>query len=107
MAAKTKNNDPDILTYDEAMRSPDRAKWMEAAANEINELIKQGTWVEVPLSNAKSRILPGTWTFKIKRTSSRNTKAGGAYAVTYRRKLVTTTHLLLAGAPFACSLSYL
>ena len=60
--------DPDTLTFDEAMRSPDRDKWMEAARLEIEELIQQGTWVEVPLSDAKGKILPGTWTFRRKRT---------------------------------------
>ena len=68
LASKTKNNDPDIFTYDEAMKSPQRDKWMQAARNEIDELIKQGTWEEVPISEATTRILPGTWTFKIKRT---------------------------------------
>ena len=42
--------------------------WMEAARKEIASLEKNGTWLEVNASEAKSRILPGTWVFKQKRT---------------------------------------
>ena len=60
--------DPDTLTYEEAMRSDDRSKWIESAQIEISALVKQGTWVEVPQSEVKTKILPGTWTFRRKRT---------------------------------------
>jgi Reverse transcriptase (RNA-dependent DNA polymerase) len=43
-------------------------KWMEAARKEIASLEKNGTWIEVNSSIAKSRILPGTWVFRRKRT---------------------------------------
>ena len=39
---------------------------MQAAQNEISSLESKGTWVEVPLSDAKTKILPGTWVFKVK-----------------------------------------
>jgi hypothetical protein len=41
---------------------------MEAAAKEIASLEKNGTWFEVDMSVAKTRILPGTWVFRRKRT---------------------------------------
>ena len=41
---------------------------MEAARKEIASLEKNGTWIEVNASIAKSRILPGTWVFRRKRT---------------------------------------
>jgi Reverse transcriptase (RNA-dependent DNA polymerase) len=41
---------------------------MAAAAAEITSLEKNGTWTETETANAKSRILPGTWVFKRKRT---------------------------------------
>ena len=50
------------------MRSEDRSKWIESAQVEISALVKQGTWIEVPHSDAKTKILPGTWTFRHKRT---------------------------------------
>jgi hypothetical protein len=62
------NKDPDQLTYDEAMRSPDRERWKEAAQAEIDALVKKGTWLEVPMSSAEKKVLPGTWTFRRKRT---------------------------------------
>jgi Reverse transcriptase (RNA-dependent DNA polymerase) len=41
---------------------------MAAAAAEIASLEKNGSWIETQTANAKSRILPGTWVFKRKRT---------------------------------------
>ena len=62
--------DPDIFTYNEAMNGPDRQKWCEAAKNEIEELEGKTTWLEVPMSDAKLKIIPGTWVFRVKRTPS-------------------------------------
>ena len=59
--------DPDLLSYAEAMRAEDKEKWCEAAKNEILELQNKGTWIEVPMSEAESKIIPGTWVFRIKR----------------------------------------
>lgn len=44
------------------------AKWMEAARKEITSLEKNGTWIEVDASDAKTKILPCTWVFRRKRT---------------------------------------
>ena len=65
---KASLSDPDTLSYDEAMRDADIDKWKVAAHKEIMELEGKGTWEEVPKSQAKTRILPGTWVFKRKRT---------------------------------------
>ncbi|MGH3053429.1 MAG: reverse transcriptase domain-containing protein [Gaiellaceae bacterium] len=62
------SSDPDLLSYDEAMRSPYSRQFVEAAADEIRSLEAHGTWDVVPQSDAKTRILPGTWAFKLKRT---------------------------------------
>ena len=44
-------------------------KWMEAAAKEVASLEKNGTWwVEVDFDDAKTKVLPGTWVFKRKRS---------------------------------------
>ncbi|KAI2506516.1 Reverse transcriptase (RNA-dependent DNA polymerase) [Fragilaria crotonensis] len=43
-------------------------KWLKAANDEIQSLQKNGTWIEVPITEAKTRILPGTWVFRRKRT---------------------------------------
>ena len=40
---------------------------MKAASDEIEALEAKGTWEEVDLSDAETKILPGTWTFKLKR----------------------------------------
>ena len=69
IANKATPSDPDTLTYDEAMSDVDNVdKWMEAAAKEIASLEKNGTWIEVETSTAKTRVLPGTWVFRRKRT---------------------------------------
>jgi hypothetical protein len=67
-AAKASTSDPDTYNWTEAMRSPYRAQCLEAADIEIRSLVKHHTWDEVPTSDAKEKILPGTWVFKIKRT---------------------------------------
>ena len=66
-ASKNKNN-PDILTFDQAMASPDRDKWIKSAQLEIKELEDHGCWKEVPLSEAEGhKIVPSQWVFRLKR----------------------------------------
>ncbi len=43
-------------------------KWMEAAAKEVASLEKNGTWKEVSVLEAKTKILPGTWVFQRKQS---------------------------------------
>ena len=63
-----KNDDPDIMTWDEAMATPERDEWMKAAEIEIDALEKHGTWKEVPISDAgNAKVLPTTWVFRQKR----------------------------------------
>jgi hypothetical protein len=67
-AYKAAVSDPDTLTYDQAVRSPQVKEWREAALKEITDLSSKGTWEEVPKSQAQGTILPGTWVFKLKRS---------------------------------------
>ena len=54
-------SDPDTLTFDQAMAdTANVSKWIEAAQKEIASLEKNGTWREVGMDDAKSKILPGT-----------------------------------------------
>ena len=65
---KASASDPDTLTYDQALKDTANLEgWKQAAALEIGNLAKNGTWEEVPLSSAEAKVLPGTWVFKIKR----------------------------------------
>jgi hypothetical protein len=66
----TAKSDPDTLTYDQAMAEPEdqRVKWIEAMEIEIKELESHTTWDEVNIQDAKTKILPGTWVFRRKRT---------------------------------------
>jgi hypothetical protein len=60
---------PDTLTYDKAMADPEhRAQWIESMQKEITALETHGTWDEVDISDAKSKILPGTWVLRRKRS---------------------------------------
>ena len=61
---KASNSDPDTLTFDEVMANTVNCQgWLEAAANEISALEAKGTWEEVDILQAESKILPGTWVF--------------------------------------------
>jgi Reverse transcriptase (RNA-dependent DNA polymerase) len=65
------SGDPDTLRFDEAMQAPDSDGFREAMGKEIASLVDQGTWTETSRDEANTagkRILPGTWTFKRKRT---------------------------------------
>jgi hypothetical protein len=61
-------SDPDTLSFDEAMADADRIQWIESAHKEIKSLEENHTWKEVDVSEAKTKILPGTWVFRRKRT---------------------------------------
>ena len=55
-------SDPDTLTYDQAIRDVDAEEWKAQMNKEITSLIAQGTWEVVRRSDARTQILPGTWT---------------------------------------------
>jgi hypothetical protein len=50
------------------MNDSDSDKWKQAAQDEIKALTEKGTWLEVPQSKALSKIIPGTWVFRRKRS---------------------------------------
>jgi hypothetical protein len=57
---RPQHSDPDTLSFDAAM-AEDEASWMAAAEVEVRALEAHGAWDEVPIEDATSRILPGTW----------------------------------------------
>ncbi|CAJ1969872.1 unnamed protein product [Cylindrotheca closterium] len=74
--------DPDVFTYNEAVNSPNSEKWTAAAKKEIEELEGKLTWIEVPMLKAKTKIIPGTWVFRVKRNpSGEMTKFKARYGV--------------------------
>jgi hypothetical protein len=57
------------MTYDQAMADTDhKQEWREAMQKEISSLESLGSWDEVDISDATSRVIPGTWVFRVKRT---------------------------------------
>jgi hypothetical protein len=68
-AYKASASDPDTLTFEQGMADIDhRAEWIEAMAKEISSLEALGSWEEVDITDAKSKIIPGTWVLRCKRT---------------------------------------
>jgi hypothetical protein len=62
-------SDPDTLNFDEAMNDTEfKDQWKEAMKSEIKSLEEHGTWVEVPILDAKAKILPLTWVLQCKCT---------------------------------------
>ena len=52
---KASVSDPDTLSFNEAMSDRDNIKkWLNAANDEIQSLQKNGTWIEVPITEAKT-----------------------------------------------------
>ena len=79
---KAATSDPDTLDYDAAMANEHVDEWRKAAQKEIEQLEAHGTWVLDDIGNATSRILPGTWVFKLKRDPDGNpTKFKARYCV--------------------------
>ena len=61
---KASKSDLDTLTFDEVMANTvNHQGWLEVASNEISILEAKGTWEEVDILQAESKILPGTWVF--------------------------------------------
>jgi hypothetical protein len=57
------------MTYEQAMADIDHIdEWKKVMQIEISALESLGSWDEVDISDAKSRIIPGTWVFRVKRT---------------------------------------
>ena len=55
---------------------------LNAPRSDLNTLVNQGAWKEVPTQEATSKILPGTWTFHHKRTPNGEVKKyKGRYCV--------------------------
>jgi hypothetical protein len=74
MAAK-KSQDPETLSFDEAMADVERELWIKTAELEIHELEAHGVWIEVPLSEANGEaIAPATWVFCRKRSPAGDIK---------------------------------
>ena len=71
---KAANTDPDTCTWEQAMASPHREQFLEAAQREIDEPVKKGTWHEDSKSNATAPIAPSTWAFRVKRSSDGTVK---------------------------------
>ena len=75
--------DPDTIDFVTAMSDPENSsQWREAARKEIAQLEAHGTWELDLLENAKGKILPGTWVFKLKRDpDGKPTKFKARYCV--------------------------
>ena len=58
---------PDIFDFDQAMMSEHRDHFIQAAEVEVRALEDLDCWEEIPLEMATTKVLPGTWAFRIKR----------------------------------------
>ena len=67
MAATAAN--PDVLTYHEAMRAPDRKEFLKAMDMEVNGLEENENWRVIPKSAVPNgqQVLPAVWAFRRKR----------------------------------------
>jgi hypothetical protein len=64
---KALTKDPNIISYDEAITNIDnKEEWKKVMAQEIQQLEDHGIWEQVPISNAKTKILPLTWVLRCK-----------------------------------------
>lgn len=66
MKASMSSSEP--RTFAQAMRRPDRDKWFDCAAKEIQSLLDNGTWELTKLPEGRKAI-GSRWVFKIKRNA--------------------------------------
>ena len=59
------NINPNALTYKQAMKTPQKEQYLEAARKEYQSLMDNGTWKLVPRPRDK-RVVGSTWVFKPK-----------------------------------------
>jgi hypothetical protein len=76
-----------------------KEEWKKVMAQEIQQLEDHGTWEQVPISNAKTKILPLTWVLCCKQSPdarSRSSRHASVCEVTYRKEttLPSPCHLL-------------
>ena len=68
-AYKAAINDPDTMTYKQAMQDTNYIQeWRKAMDIKIFQLQAIKSWDEVDVLDAKSKIIPGTWVLHVKRT---------------------------------------
>ena len=95
-----RGSDPDTLSWDEAMGAPDREQWIAAALSEVRVLEKNETWVEVPVADAKTKILRALGSSAAREllmASSRSIKVVIAAAVTSKKASSTRQPTLCFG----------
>ncbi|MGH7954625.1 MAG: reverse transcriptase domain-containing protein, partial [Gloeomargaritales cyanobacterium] len=66
-AYASQTSSEDNPRYHEAMCGPHKEEFLQAMQNEIDELVTRGTWKLVERPPSETQVLPGTWTYKIKR----------------------------------------
>ena len=101
-------SDPDTLPFDQILLDPDLDKWKESASKEIKALESKGTWKEVPMHEAKSKILLGTWVFRRKKAPTGVIKSSRVAYVCVeicKKATLILLLLLLLGLPFIWSWS--
>jgi len=101
------SQDPDPITFAQAIERPDKNKWVEAMADEISSINKCGVWELVDRPNCN--VISCRWVFKTKRDTEGNIvrhrarlvargytqKHGVDYFATYAPVCDTTTIRLL------------
>ena len=65
-AARSKQNDPDMPNFNQAVYGEHADEWLEAMREEVSKLLKAKTWETVPRP-ADKNVIKSTWAFKLKR----------------------------------------
>ena len=65
-------SDPETFTYDQVLSDPDIEEWKKSAHMEIPQLESKETWVEVPPSEATSKVSSRHMGIPLHESSHRN-----------------------------------
>jgi hypothetical protein len=102
-------SDPDTHDCDEVMNDTEfKDQWKKAMEFEIKSSVEHGTWVKVPILDAKAKILPLTWVLQCKHTPDGEIKKlNCVFKVIYKKEYLIPMLQLYHGhlsKSFSCSL---
>ena len=63
---KKAQSNPDLFSWDEAMKSEHAEAFLKSAYDEVKNLSDKDTWVEDLKANATTGVIPSQWVFKVK-----------------------------------------
>jgi hypothetical protein len=93
----SKDDHPDLFSYEEAMSGEHRTEWIEATKKKFASLESLKCWEEITIDQATTKVLPEHGYSESKEhlmEASRSSRQGTAFEVTYKKEILIPMHQL-------------